>query len=60
LGLHPRCSTRDIEAMFETEGRGSLLSRTAVSELTERLWEEYEAFATRDLNCWLPVRSMTV
>jgi putative transposase len=42
-------STRDIEAVFaDTEGR-SLLSRTAVSEITERLWAEYEAFATRDL-----------
>ena len=42
-------STRDIEAVFaDTEGR-RLLSRTAVSEITERLWAEYEAFATRDL-----------
>lgn len=44
------CSTRDIEAMFAAEDGGALLSRTAVSELTERLWEEYEAFATRDLS----------
>ncbi|MBO0718761.1 MAG: IS256 family transposase [Rhizobiales bacterium] len=43
-------STRDIEAVFaDTEGR-SLLSRTAVSEVTERLWAEYEAFASRDLS----------
>jgi transposase-like protein len=42
-------STRDIEALFaDGEGR-SLLSRTAVSEITERLWAEYEAFANRDL-----------
>jgi transposase-like protein len=42
-------STRDIEAVFaDTEGR-SLLSRSAVSEITERLWAEYEAFASRDL-----------
>ena len=42
-------STRDIEALFaDGEGR-SLLSRTAVSEITERLWAEYEAFASRDL-----------
>ena len=26
-----------------------MLSRTAVSEVTERLWAEYEGFATRDL-----------
>jgi putative transposase len=42
-------STRDIEAVFaDTDGR-SLLSRSAVSEITERLWAEYEAFASRDL-----------
>ena len=42
-------STRDIEALFTDEGGTSLLSRTAVSEITERLWAEYEAFASRDL-----------
>jgi transposase-like protein len=43
-------STRDIEAVFaDGEGR-SLLSRTAVSEITERLWAEYQAFAGRDLS----------
>jgi transposase-like protein len=42
-------STRDIEAVFaDTDGR-SLLSRSAVSEITERLWAEYDAFASRDL-----------
>jgi len=43
-------STRDIEAAFRDETGASLLSRTAVSQVTERLWEEYEAFATRDLS----------
>lgn len=43
-------STRDIEATFCDEEGHSLLSRTAVSVLTERLWEEYTAFATRDLS----------
>ena len=43
-------STRDVEAAFaDAEGR-RVLTRTAVSEVTERLWEEYEAFATRDLS----------
>ena len=28
----------------------SVLSRTAVSQVTERLWQEYEAFAARDLS----------
>lgn len=44
------CSTRDIEEIFRTESGRSLLSRTAVSEVTEALWEEYEEFATRDLS----------
>ena len=39
-------STRDIEALFADKNGASLLSRTAVSEITERLWAEYEAFAT--------------
>src|SRR5437667_3932820 len=43
-------STRDIEALFADEDGRSLLSRTAVSEITERLWAEYEAFASRDLS----------
>src|SRR5689334_12775179 len=42
-------STRDIEATF-TDGEGRrLLSRAAVSEITERLWEDYAAFTGRDL-----------
>jgi putative transposase len=43
-------STRDIEALFADERGQSLLSRTAVSEITQRLWTEYEAFASRDLS----------
>ena len=43
-------STRDIEALFTDETGKSLLSRTAVSAVTERLWAEYEAFASRDLS----------
>lgn len=43
-------STRDIEALFADGAGKSLLSRTAVSEVTERLWAEYEAFAGRDLS----------
>ncbi|MFQ5933902.1 MAG: IS256 family transposase [Dehalococcoidia bacterium] len=44
-------STRDIEdALAElAEGPGSLLSRSTVSRVSETLWEEYEAFAQRDL-----------
>ena len=43
-------STRDIEATFRDASGTSLLSRTAVSQVTERLWQEYEAFAGRDLS----------
>jgi len=42
-------STRDIEALFADGEGGTLLSRSAVSEITERLWAEYQAFAGRDL-----------
>jgi hypothetical protein len=38
-------STRDIEELLADETGQSLLSRTAVSEITERLWAEYEAAA---------------
>ena len=50
-------STPDIEeALEEATGdrlskmRRSRLSRTAISELTEVLWEEYEAFTDTDLH----------
>lgn len=44
-------STRDIEDSFRDPQTGkSLLSRTAVSEITESLWEEYPAFRQRDLS----------
>lgn len=42
-------STRDIEAAFRDEQGVSVLSRSAVSEVTERLWADYQAFAGRDL-----------
>src|SRR3954466_16140633 len=42
-------STRDIEDAFTDAAGRRLLSRAAVSEITERLWAEYEAFTTRDL-----------
>ncbi len=45
-------STRDIEELLgelcEDEDQ-TLLSRSAVSRVTEALWEEYEAFTKRDL-----------
>jgi transposase-like protein len=43
-------STRDIEMALEEATGDRLLSRTAVSQITEVLWDEYEAFAERDLS----------
>ena len=43
-------SVRDIEDAFKDESGRLLLSRTAVSELGERLWADYQAFASRDLS----------
>ncbi len=43
-------SVRDIEDAFKDESGRLLLSRTAVSELGERLWVDYQEFATRDLS----------
>jgi transposase-like protein len=42
-------SVRDIEDAFKDESGRLLLSRTAVSELGERLWADYQEFASRDL-----------
>jgi len=51
LELYARgLSTRDIEDAFTDEIGRRLLSRAAVSEITERLWAEYEAFTKRDLS----------
>jgi putative transposase len=42
-------SVRDIEDAFKDESGRLLLSKTAVSEIGERLWADYQEFATRDL-----------
>ena len=43
-------SVRDIEDAFRDESGRLLLSRSAVSEIGERLWADYQEFATRDLS----------
>ncbi len=43
-------STRDIEDAFRDVTGQGLISASAVSELTDRLWEDYEAFLKRDLS----------
>ncbi|MGH8733886.1 MAG: IS256 family transposase, partial [Burkholderiales bacterium] len=42
-------STRDIADVFADGDGRPLLSRAAVSQLSARLWAEYQAFASRDL-----------
>jgi transposase-like protein len=43
-------SVRDIEDALQDATGEPLLSRTAVSELSETLWEDYQAFCERDLS----------
>jgi putative transposase len=44
-------STRDVEECFRDEISGELMiSRSAVSEITDRLWEDYREFCERDLS----------
>lgn len=43
-------STRDIEDALRDGTGHCLISASAVSELTDRLWEDYEAFTKRDLS----------
>jgi transposase-like protein len=43
-------STRDVEDCFRDATGELLISRSAVSEITDRLWEEYQAFCSRDLS----------
>lgn len=44
-------STRDVEDAFRDPHTGEmLLSRTAVSQITDSLWEDYQAFCQRDLS----------
>jgi transposase-like protein len=43
-------STRDVEDVFTDATGHCLLTRTAVSEITDRLWEDYQAFCQRDLS----------
>lgn len=44
-------STRDVEECFRDRSSGELMiSRTAVSQITDQLWEDYRAFCERDLS----------
>lgn len=43
-------SVRDIEAAFTDETGRCVLTKSAASELSERLWADYQAFASRELS----------
>jgi transposase-like protein len=43
-------STRDVEDAFRDATGELLISKSAVSEITDRLWEDYQAFIARDLS----------
>ena len=49
-------SVRDIKDAFRDESGRLLLSRTAVSEMGARLWEDDQDFATRDLSEYVCAR----
>ncbi len=42
--------TRDVEDAFKDATGSLLISRSAVSEITDQLWEDYQAFCARDLS----------
>ena len=46
----PGLSTRDIEETFTDTSGKALLSRSQVSRVSARLYEEYQAFSNRDLS----------
>ncbi len=43
-------STRDVEDAFRDATGELLISKSAVSEITDRLWEDYQQFIARDLS----------
>lgn len=43
-------STRDVEDAFKDSTGELLISKSAVSEITDQLWEDYQAFIARDLS----------
>jgi putative transposase len=43
-------STRNVEDAFRDATGQMLISKSAVSEITDQLWEDYQAFIARDLS----------
>lgn len=44
------CSTRDIEELLKDNQGHLLLSKSSVSRISKRLWDEYQAFIKTDLS----------
>jgi transposase-like protein len=44
------CSTRDIEELLKDNQGRLLLSKSSVSRISKRLWDEYQAFIKTDLS----------
>lgn len=44
------CSTRDIEELLKDNQGQLLLSKSSVSRISKRLWDEYQAFIKTDLS----------
>jgi putative transposase len=56
-------STRDVEDAFRDATGELLISKSAVSQITDQLWEDYQAFVARDLSeveAGVPVRRCVV
>lgn len=43
-------STRDVKDLFTDESGRTLVSKERVSELTDKLWDDYQTFCARDLS----------
>ena len=43
-------STRDVEDAFRDATGQLLISKSAVSDITDRLWEQFQDFCARDLS----------
>jgi putative transposase len=43
-------STRDVEDAFKDATGEMMLSRSSVSKITDQLWEDYQAFISKDLS----------
>lgn len=50
MEMYARGMTRDVDDAFRDVTGELVISRTAVSEITDELWTQYEAFTSLDLS----------